>query len=151
MLKHSNRFNDRFLRRRLQEISPNQSFQVKDPSREELQYSTMYKGVMFLVSRGHAYRGHATGPSTNPRFGGPPEAVETAIIEDAFKRWKSGMLKGSVKIAAGGPGIIFRDRVPCCGVGAGLLSSVVCSVMLRLGGRLTGGVSLKGAMVSSVM
>jgi hypothetical protein len=108
MPEHSNRFNDRFLRRRLQENDPKLSFDVKDSSRAEPQYTTMYKGVMFLVGRGHAYRDHETGPSTNPRFGGPAEIVESAIIEDAFKRRKKGMLKATVKIAAGGPGIIFR-------------------------------------------
>jgi len=108
MTQLGNRFNDRFLRRRLEANNPNLSFEVKDPTRDELQYTTMYKGVMFLVSRGHAYRDHATGPTTNPRFGGPPEAVEAAIIEDAFKRWKKGQLKVNFKIAAGGPGIIFR-------------------------------------------
>lgn len=108
MSEHSNRFNDRFLRRRLQENKSKLTFEVKDPARDELQYSTMYKGVMFLVSRGHAYRDHETGPSTNARFGGPAEIVEAAIIEDAFRRWKTGMLKGTFKIAAGGPGIIFR-------------------------------------------
>lgn len=108
MSEHSNRFNDRFLRRRLAANTSNLSFEVKDPARDELQFSTMYKGVMFLVSRGHAYRDHATGPATNPRFGGPAEAVESAIIEDAFKRWKAGKLKGNFRIAAGGPGLIFR-------------------------------------------
>ena len=109
MPAHSNRFNDRFLRRKLAENQSSLSFNVKDESRSEKQYSTIYKGIMFLVSRDHAYRDHATGPTTNPRFGGPAEVVETAIIEDAFKRWKSGKLKGSFKIAAGGPGIIFRQ------------------------------------------
>lgn len=108
MPQHSNRFNDRFLRRKLGENQSSLNFSVKDESRSEKQYSTMYKGIMFLVSRDHAYRDHATGPTTNPRFGGPPESVETAIIEDAFKRWKAGKLGQMFRIAAGGPGIIFR-------------------------------------------
>lgn len=109
MPKHSNRFNDRFLRRRLAENKSGLNFFVKDESRSELQYTTMYQDIMFIVSRDHAYRDHATGPTTNPRFGGPPEIVEAAIIEDAFKRWKQWKLKGAFKIAAGGTGIIFRQ------------------------------------------
>ena len=108
MSEHSNRFNDRFLRRRLAENQPDPGFEVKDANRAELQYTKMYKGVIFVINRDHAFRDHATGPTTNPRFGGPPESVEAAIIEDAFLRWKNGLLKETVKIAAGGPGIIFR-------------------------------------------
>lgn len=99
---------NRLLERRAVENKSPLHFDVKDASRPEKQYSTIYKGVMFLVSRDHAYRDHATGPTTNPRFGGPPEVVEAAIIEDAFKRWKAGKLNARFKIAAGGPGIIFR-------------------------------------------
>ncbi len=108
MPQHSNRFNDRFLRRHLAENQPNSSFSVVDPNRGEKQYETQYKGVLFVVNRDHAYRDHATGPSTNPKFSGIAEGVESAIIEDAFDRWRQGKLTGMTRIAAGGPGIIFR-------------------------------------------
>ena len=108
MPRHSNRFNERFLRRRLAENPQDNSMWVVDKSRAEKQYSKVYKGVLFVINRDHAYRDHATGPTTNPRFAGPADVIENAIITDAFERWIAGKLNEQFKIAAGGPGIVFR-------------------------------------------
>lgn len=109
MTQYSNRFNDRFLRHRFETNKVGSTFNMVDASRTEKQYITLYRGIVFVINRDHAYRDHATGPITNPRFGGPAEIIETIIIQDAFRRWKEGKLKNNYKIAAGGPGVIFRE------------------------------------------
>ena len=47
-------------------------------------------GQRFQFNRGHGYREHRTGPSTNPARAGTPEAVETAIARDVLRRMQSG-------------------------------------------------------------
>jgi hypothetical protein len=108
MSETTNQFNDAFLQRRLADNPKGEGFTKKPGGHSEEQFVKVYEGITFTISRGHAYKDHATGPATNARFGGSPEIVETAIMKDAYWRFKAGLLKGPGKIAAMGTGIIFR-------------------------------------------
>ena len=108
MSQSSNVFNENFIRRRLAANQPDPGLTVIDKNRSEVQYTKVYENVTFTINRGHAYRDHATGPTTNARFGGPPDSVENAIIKDAYLLYKADKLTKPGKIAAMGTGIIFR-------------------------------------------
>ena len=108
MSESSNAFSEDFLRRRLAANRPDSDLTVVDKNRSEVQYTKVYEGVTFTINRGHAYKDHATGPTTNARFGGPPDSVENAIMKDALRLYKANMLSKPGKISAMGTGIIFR-------------------------------------------
>lgn len=80
---------------------------VSKPNMEERREIT-YRGYLFQINRGHAYRDHATGPATNPRFSGPDKAVEQSIMDDAIARIEAGPLPGVVGIASPGTGVLVH-------------------------------------------
>ncbi|QDV42183.1 hypothetical protein Enr13x_20260 [Stieleria neptunia] len=67
-----------------------------------------YRGYTFQVSRGHAYRDHATGPATNPRFSGPDKSVEKAIMDDAIRRIEANAIPKVTGIASPGTGVLVH-------------------------------------------
>jgi hypothetical protein len=80
---------------------------VSRPGEEERRTIT-YRGYSFTISRGHAYRDHATGPATNPRYSGPDKAVERAIMDDAIRRIEAGAIPKVVGIASPGMGVLVH-------------------------------------------
>lgn len=68
----------------------------------------VYEGYTFQISRGHAYRDHATGPATNPRFSGPDKSVEKAIMDDAIVRIKANNIPKVTGIASPGTGVLVH-------------------------------------------
>jgi hypothetical protein len=68
----------------------------------------LYEGYLFQISRGHAYRDHATGPATNPRYGGPDKSVEKAIMDDAIARIKADNIPKVAGIASPGTGVLVH-------------------------------------------
>lgn len=81
---------------------------VVDPNRAEPQYDRVVNGVTFRINRGHAFRDHATGVTTNPRFSGSVEVIEDAIIQDVLRRLNNGGLPPVRGIAQPGTGLLFR-------------------------------------------
>jgi hypothetical protein len=84
------------------------AFNVVDAQRPQPQYNTSRDGRAFTINRGHAYLDHATGPKTNPRFSGPPEPVEFAIMDDVNRRLAAGGLPPVTRIALPGTAVLFR-------------------------------------------
>jgi hypothetical protein len=68
----------------------------------------LYKGYLFQISRGHAYRDHATGPATNPRYAGPDKAVETAVMDNAILRIEANNIPKVAGIASPGTGVLVH-------------------------------------------
>lgn len=77
---------------------------VSQPGQEERR-AILYNGYRFIISRGHAYRDHATGPATNPRFSGPDMALEQAIMDDCIRRIQAGPLPKVAGIASPGTAV----------------------------------------------
>lgn len=80
---------------------------VSKPGQEERR-EQVYKGYTFQISRGHAYRDHATGPATNPRYSGPDKSVEQALMDDAIKRIEANNIPKVAGIASPGTGALVH-------------------------------------------
>ena len=77
---------------------------VSPPGAEERRMVN-HGGQWFQINRGHAFRDHATGPATNPRFSGPDKATEVAIMNDIIARIGGAGLPAIVGIATAGTGV----------------------------------------------
>lgn len=78
-----------------------------------------YKGTWFEIGRGHAFRDHATGPSTNPRFAGPDKSIEFAIMDAILDRTSGGTKLPKVqKVANPGTGVkVHGTPIRYCAIG----------------------------------
>jgi hypothetical protein len=99
---------ERMITTKLSEAMMADKSSVVSKEGQEERREIVYRDYTFQISRGHAYRDHATGPATNPRYSGPDKAVEQSIMDDAIKRIEANNIPPVTGIASPGTGVLVH-------------------------------------------